>query len=397
MNLSSPRKFPRLLYLSDVPVEASFHGSTLLYRLLEEYPTDKLLILEPTASRSAESRRLRNTKYLSFWIGWPRLIHSRFARIYGSFVVRCAPKLHRKISRLTRGFQPEAVLSVAHGYSWLTAAAFAEENRLPLHLILHDDWLVSLVGSPLVRPWAEKVFGHFYRGAASRLCVSPAMEENYRKRYGAAGTILYPSRAKGCNTVSASGPRLRDTRTGLVFAYAGTVNYKAYGDLLRTLAETLDKSRSQLVIFGPITESKATAFGLRRPNITLGGLLPSAQLIERLKKEADVMFLPMSFTARDRQNMEISFPSKLTDYSLTGLPLLIVGPNYCSAVRWANENPGVVEVVETVDVARLQAAVDRLVENVAYRQQLGSRAVEVGRAYFSYETAQAIFLNALNS
>ena len=388
---------PKLIYVGDVPIEASFHGSMLLYRLLEEYPTDKLLILEPTAARSSESRRLQNVKYVSFWLGWPRLLHSRFARIYGSFVVRRAPKLHRKISRLAGDFQPEAVLSVPHGYSWLTAAAFAEQNRLPLHLILHDDWLVSLVASSLLKPWAEQMFRHFYRAATSRLCVSPSMEENYRKRYGAEGTVLYPSRAKGCNAVSHSVPRLREKEAGLVFAYAGSLNCKAYGDLLRALAETLDKSNSQLVIFGPVTESKATAFGLRLSNITLGGLLPPGQLIERLKKEADVMFLPMSFPPQDRQNMEISFPSKLTDYTLTGLPLLIVGPNYCSAVRWAKENPGVAEVVESVDRGLLQAAVDRLVENATYRQQLGARALEVGRTYFSHGAAQAIFLRALNS
>jgi hypothetical protein len=103
-----------------------------------------------------------------------------------------------------------------------------------------------------------------------------------------------------------------------------------------------------------------TAFGLRRSNIILGGVLSSGQLIEKLKNEADVMFLPMSFAPQDRQNMEISFPSKLTDYTLTGLPLLIVGPNYCSAVRWAKENPGVADIVESLDRALLQAAVDRL-------------------------------------
>jgi hypothetical protein len=74
-------KLPRLVYLADVPVEASFHRSMLLYRLLEEYPPDKLLILEPTAARSSDSRRLQNVKHLPFWIGWPRLLHSRFARI----------------------------------------------------------------------------------------------------------------------------------------------------------------------------------------------------------------------------------------------------------------------------------------------------------------------------
>jgi glycosyltransferase involved in cell wall biosynthesis len=386
---------PRLLYVGDVPVESSYHGSLLLYRLLEGYPTDKLLILEPTASRSSDSRRSQKVKYLTFWIGWPRLLHSRFARIYGSFVVRRTPKLHRKISRLTRDFQPEAVLTVAHGYSWLTAAAFAEQNRLPLHLILHDDWLVGVVASPLLKPWAEQMFRHFYRAAASRLCVSPSMEETYKKRYGVEGTVLYPSRAKGCNAVSAPLPRLREKGTGLIFAYAGSVNYKGYGDLLRMLAETLERSDSQLIIFGPVTESKAVAFGLKRDNIMLGGLLPSARLIERLKNEADVMFLPMSFTPRDRQDMEISFPSKLTDYTLTGLPLLIVGPHYCSAIRWTKENPGVAEVVEAVDMDLLQAAIDRLIENVAYRQQLAARSLEVGRTYFSYETAQAIFHRAL--
>ena len=394
-NVLSPIPLPSLLYVGDVPIESSYHGSLLLYRLLEDYPTNKVLILEPTMASSNDSRRLKNVRYLSFWIGWPRLLHSRFAPTYGSFVVRRAPKLHRKISRLTGDFRPEAVLSVAHGYSWLTAATFAERNRLPLHLILHDDWLVSLVASPLLKPWARKVFGHFYRAAASRLCVSPAMEETYRKRYGVEGTVLYPSRAKECNAVSAPLPRLRKKEAGLVFAYAGSVDLEGYADLLRTLAETLDKSRSQLIIFGPVTESKATAFGLRRSNVRLGGLLPSAKLIERLRTEADVMFLAMSFAPRDRQNMEISFPSKLTDYTLTGLPLLIVGPNYCSAVCWTKDNPGVAEVVESADRASLQAAVNRLLENATYRQQLGARALEVGRTYFSHGTAQATFLSAL--
>ena len=49
----------------------------------------------------------------------------------------------------------------------------------------------------------------------------------------------------------------------------------------------------------------------------------------------------------DRINMEMAFPSKLADCTATGLPLLIYGPAYCSAVTWARENPGVAEVVET--------------------------------------------------
>src|SRR4051812_48302616 len=42
---------PRLLYVGDVPVEASYHGSALLHRLLSDYPHEKLTVIE-TATKS---------------------------------------------------------------------------------------------------------------------------------------------------------------------------------------------------------------------------------------------------------------------------------------------------------------------------------------------------------
>src|SRR4030095_12339472 len=51
------RQLPRLLYIADVPVEASFHGSTLLYRLLQNYPSERLFILEH-GQASLPQRRL---------------------------------------------------------------------------------------------------------------------------------------------------------------------------------------------------------------------------------------------------------------------------------------------------------------------------------------------------
>ena len=76
-------------------------------------------------------------------------------------------------------------------------------------------------------------------------------------------------------------------------------------------------------------------WGLDLPNIRLGGLLKSDELLRRLRADADVLFVPMSFAADDHDNMRMGFPSKLTDYTAVGLPLLIAGPADCSAVRWA--------------------------------------------------------------
>jgi glycosyltransferase involved in cell wall biosynthesis len=190
--------------------------------------------------------------------------------------------------------------------------------------------------------------------------------------------------------------RFQKSGEGFVFALCGTIMFKNVADSLRRLAELLERSNSRLVIFGPLTRSGADALGLLRSNIILGGLLESNELIKRLRSEADVMVVVMSFSANDRMHMQISFPSKLTDSTATGLPTLVIGPDYCSAVRWTTENPGAAEIVATEDEAPLQAAINRLINNPAYRRQLAARAIDVGRTYFSHETARATFHCALN-
>ena len=91
--------------------------------------------------------------------------------------------------------------------------------------------------------------------------------------------------------------------------------------------------------------------------------------------------------------MEMAFPSKLADCTATGLPLLIYGPSYCSAVVWARENQGVAEVVEAE--SHLGEAIKRLANDPAHRVSLGKRALEVGREYFTHDRVQEVFSAAL--
>jgi hypothetical protein len=54
---------PRLSYLGEVPLECSYHGSALLWRWLENYPTKDLLIVEGI-HRSSVERRLPGVRYI---------------------------------------------------------------------------------------------------------------------------------------------------------------------------------------------------------------------------------------------------------------------------------------------------------------------------------------------
>jgi hypothetical protein len=103
------------------------------------------------------------------------------------------------------------------------------------------------------------------------------------------------------------------------------------------------------------------------------------------------LFVPMSFDPVDRTNMELAFPSKLADCTAIGLPLVIYGPAYCSAVRWARENDGVAEIVDRELVTQLSETLGRLARKPQLRVALGKRALEVGREHFAYEKVRQVF------
>lgn len=389
------QRSPRLLYLGDVPVEASFHGSALVYRLLQGYPKGDLLVVEGSVGRSLPARRLAGVQYRQLSMGRERWLLTRFRRAVAAGLTLRASARISQVARLLEGFEPEAVLTVAHGFSWLTAAVFAQQRRLPLHLIVHDD-LAKVANLPgPFSSWLDRRFGCVYRQAVSRLCVSPFMVEDFSRRYGVQGEVLYPSRAADALDCDAPPARITGAGQPLVFAFGGTINNDEQFRALRLLGEALDAVAGVLRVYGPLTRGAAEEAGIMRPNVRLMGVLPSAEFIPTIRAEADVLFVPMSFMPEQRAIMTTCFPSKLSDYTAAGLPILIYGPPECSAVRWAKENQGSMEVVDVEGIGCLTESVRRLTESPEYRMELGMQALTVGRQYFSYDAAQRVFRRAL--
>jgi glycosyltransferase involved in cell wall biosynthesis len=387
---------PRLLYLGDVPVESSYHGSALLFRLLQGWPKERLRVIEANLVPSLPERRLPGIQYERLQVGNQRLLHTRFARWYGAWLMRTDGRVGQ-VAHLLRDFRPEVVLTVAHGFSWLAAARFAAQNELPLHLICHDDLPRTPLLPNWLHPWLDREFGCVYRQAVSRLCVSPFMCEAYCERYGAEGTVLYPSRAADCPSFDAPPERLVRNDHPFTVAFGGTINSPGYVNALVNMANALAPVGGRLFIFGPVTPEAGRQAGLERPNIVMHGLVKSRKLITQLRDEADALFVPMSFDSAEAANMKIAFPSKLTDYTAIGLPLLIYGPDYCSAVRWAQENFGVAEVVAEEGATRLAEGVARLAKEPTRRVELGAQALRVGHRYFACASARTNLENALRT
>lgn len=386
---------PKLVYVGDVPVESSYHGSALVYRLLENYPPGDITIVE-TGGRSDSQGRLPNVRYVYTPLGQTRWMNTRFNPYMVVFFSRVA-KNARDVIQSLKNVEFESVLTVAHGFGWLAAARLAKSRGVPLHLIVHDDWPRVANVPAGFRRWLDQSFAEVYRQAETRLCVSPAMSDAYYERYGRQAEVLYPMRAERCPDFTSPPSRLGQNSERFTVAFAGTINSGGYVDALRALQASLETVSGRLLIFGPLTNSEATSAGLNLPNVELCGFFKWPDLIERLRHEADALFVPMSFTPADRLNMEMAFPSKLADYTAVGLPLLIFGPEYCSAVHWAKQNSGTAEVVTIEGVDALAKVVQHLASSPSDRLLLGMKALEAGRRCFSYELIQKAFNQALMS
>ncbi len=392
----SPGELPRLCYVGSLPVEATSASMVLLHRLLETYPPERLRILHARDNPEQPlhpERRLPGVPHqelpATFRRGWV------FARRRLPRVFRWALAWHSRRQTVAAlqalgNFRPEAVLTIHELFGWATADHLARRTGAQLHLVLHDEWFRNLPMAASLRPWFEARFSEVYRRAQSRLCVCPYMEENYRSRFGAPGTVLYPARGLG-SPVHPTPPPGLEVPGPLQVAYGGNVFHRGYWESLGHVASVLAETNGQLHLFGPSAEA-ARANGLERANVVTHGF--TFDLAARLRSLAHVLYLPMTFESREEPNMRVSFPSKLVEYTATGLPLLIHGPAYCSAVRWALDHPGIAAVVTEPGVAPLRAALADL-SVPARRRAFAETAIRVAQPLFSPARAEEIFHRAL--
>jgi hypothetical protein len=391
---------PRLLVISDVAVERTGAGSLLLYRLLQRYPAERLRVVFNPASARGPETRLPGVEYVPCAYRFPRYLVNRldpFAPVLCSLRMRAEAA---KVIEALGAFEPDAVLSVAHGYLWFTAAAVAETLGAPLHLLVHEEWPNLVTHNrpgaiwDLVRSVARMRIAPLYRQAAGRLSVSRGMVEELAGTYGLSSTLLYPNRGDDSPQARV---RVRAQSSGApVVAHTGFIHFGGNVALLASLAEMLGELGGHLDLYTMHTAEELARWGLKAPLVRRQGFFPASEMGDRVAATADALILTASFEAKDRRDVATLFPSKLADYTAIGLPIVTWGPGYSSAARWCNENPGAALVFTRRDPQPVRAALERLLSDRAYAADIARRGVEAGTRDFDLAAARRVFLGTLD-
>lgn len=323
----------RLLYIGDVPIRPDHSGgSVVLWRHQQLFQSGTITSAEPQLGHRP---------------GWGAAIWTLLRRLrLGRLALILQPWLWRHDLRFSQqelaGLrqQADAILTVAHGLTWLQALAAALGCGLPLITVVHD-WYPDASGCPRWGLWIwECSFRRLMRSSALVFAVSEGMARQIGTHPNL--RVLPPIPDPGLRPCPPRQPHPGPWR----LYYSGLC-----GGLYRPLLQQLIEAVAQDDLFslhlsGPAAEELADAG--HNPRLRFSGFLKGTAW-QQAFDEADALVLVLSFDRRHRRHLATHFPSKLVEYANRGRPIVIWGPPWSSAVQWSQGKPEV--LIHTTDSA----------------------------------------------
>ncbi len=367
-----------VILISSVPPEPTSAGQLILHRHLVHQPGITWECFGSEPSRLTASSAVRRL------IG--RLAQTRLRRFAHDFwALRNGRWLDGLLPNPATPGDRTVVLTVAQGDACGAARRFAQKRRLPLVTFFHDWWPEMPDVHSCMRERLERQFRQLYQDSIVSFCVSEGMLEALGSN--PAAQVLLPIPEKR-TSIPCAGRRQGPFR----LLYSG--NLYEYGPMLGEALEVLsDSAEVRLEVRGRKPrwydglKNRAAAAG------TWFDFAPRSELNAWLET-ADAFLVTMSFDPALRRRMETSFPSKIPEMAQFGKPLVIWGPEYCSAVRWARQQNYALCVTDSNAKALLQE-LGRLAIAPEEQRRLAVGARQAAQTDFDPDKIQAQYVGAL--
>jgi glycosyltransferase involved in cell wall biosynthesis len=291
----------------------------------------------------------------------------------------------KMVHDLIHSFRPHVLVTVAHGWWHIKARKVAKEFKLPL-VSLFQDWWPDFPEIPLAfRSRVEREFRQTSTASNVVICVSDGMLQELGEPENALVVHDAPCLARRREDQCDFKPPMR-------VAYFG--NLSDYGPLIENALRVLNISdQVRLEVFGPNPLWTSGAVAEFRSRGLYHGFIPSNELTDSLQ-QFQAALVVMSFSPSHRRRMATSFPSKMIDAMQVGLPVVIWGPEYCSAVKWARKGERALCVTDP-NPSAIRGALEELAASPAEQERLAKSSRETAATDFNHERIQTQFTDAL--
>jgi glycosyltransferase involved in cell wall biosynthesis len=371
--------------------------ATVLSRLLGTVPPDKYCLI---SNENAEARRQDDNEGLptAYFLLPPERELKRPNR-FGLSHWRQSANLWwrarqraRAIAEIVRAEGCNALVACSGDVINIPAGCLASRwAGVRFFVYLFDDYVYQWT-DPLYRSFAKRGEATAVKNAAAVITPNEFARDEYQRRYGIEPVIIRnPMLDQGQSAVvegdSAAAGDVRIVYTGAV--------YHATGEALRNLVQAiarLDQPAMQLHIYSSQPKSVLNDFDLRGPLAYHNHVTPGEA--ENTQRDADILFLPLSFNSGIPEVIRTAAPVKMGEYLASGRPIIAHAPPD-SFVSWYFRKHDCGILVDQNEPDALAEAIERLLADDQLRGTISENARKRAQIDFSLALAQATFLDLL--
>lgn len=375
----------RVIFISSVRPEPTSAGQIILYRHFCNRPEFDLEVygFEPTKFSVRMFVRRVLGKIARFGGIFETLVNCAWVLWKGRWIDKDLPA---KVER----DQKTIVGTVAHGDGFYAAQRFAKKHHLPL-VVFFQDWWPDMAGVP--QPFVNLLDKHFLALAKScslGICVCEGMKNALG--CGENLQVLHDIPAETTCQPAPNSQNSIDSKFKIL--YFGNLDF--YGGMILELLHVLkNHPKIQFQVRGSNPSWSDDAKKEMRDAGFWLDFSPRSELDEWLQS-ADAFLIPMVFDKKYRRRMETSFPSKLIEFAQFGKPLVVFGPEYCSAVQWGKQKNSAL-CVTISDSNKLLFELEFLSKTASEREKWAINVRRAAKEEFKPSIIQNNFLSNLIS
>lgn len=381
---------PRVLILTREIPQSVNAGSQQLFRVLQGYPADKLLVVGPPVPAGASKLPCR---YETFVPRIERWVSTRWhEQVNLANALGLVPDYSRRaIDRLVGDFQPEVVLTVMDLFStYKIAWRYAKDRNIPMVTLTMDDPMHFQKVAPWAKGLQASAVSRIYRDASVSLGVSREMSAWIGSEFGKKTETFYFGPPDGLAPRDPALNRNLRIPGRLTVGFAGSLHF--YGREMQRLMHAFEETGSKLHFYG-----QETCDLPRSPALINRGLFPIEKLWGAVQSECDALLLPYPGDGWLENVFRTHFPTKLSEYIWQGMPVIMTGPPYATGLRWGIDHPQACIALVEPSVADMAETLRRLRDDADVRARLGAAALTAGEAEFDPKKIREKFWGLLRS
>jgi len=252
-----------------------------------------------------------------------------------------------------------------------------DEFKIPYVLHIMDNHYNTMIKGGILKPYWTSVLKKEYfkllKNSKSRLSISAGMSKIYKKKFG---LDFQP-----CHNPVDCDSWLKYSKTNwkrsipFTLMYAGRIGI-GNEDSLIDIAEAVEELVDEGLDVRLKVQLNINSFNVPPRLVTLKytqlhNFIEYNQLPQVLSN-ADVLVIPIDFDEKSQRYIKYSMPTKVTEFMITGVPILIYAPEDTAMVQYAKVNDWAL-IVSKKDKNELKRAIIDLYLNEELRKSIGER------------------------